>query len=371
MEVTIVDNFARRKWDEELGIRSLTPIASLTERLETWESLGMAEIRSCAIDVGDYPAMCDLLRTVRPDAVVHFGQQRSAPYSMIDREHAMRTLINNTAGNLNLLWALREASPETHLVKLGTMGEYGTPNIDITEGFIEIEHNGRKDTLPFPKMPGSFYHLTKVHDSDQIYFVCRSWRLRATDLHQGIVYGLNTDETAQAPRLINRFDYDHIYGTVLNRFCVQAALGRPLSIYGEGGQTRSFLNIRDTVRCVELAVRNPAQAGEYRVFNQYTQIFSVEQLANKVQTVGTEMGLDVQAAHLPNPRTEKAQHHYSTQNANLRALGLEPTLLSDETVAELITAAKRYAKHVDQSVIDPSITWDGRKNGNRVDKSTA
>ncbi len=359
MNVTIVDNLVRRKWDENLGIQSLTPITTIAKRLAALEHRGMPKIRFRNIDVGDYKAMSELLRTLRPQAIVHFGQQRSAPYSMIDRDHAIRTLINNTAGNLNLLWAIRENCPDTHLVKLGTMGEYGTPDIDIEEGFIEIRHKGRKDVLPFPKQPGSFYHLTKVHDSDQIYFVCRAWGLRATDLHQGIVYGLSTDETLKSRRLINRFDYDHIFGTVLNRFCVEAALGRPLTVYGEGGQTRTFLNIRDTVQCVEIAIRNPAAAGEYRVFNQFTEIFSVEQLAEKVARAGSKMGLDVRIEHLNNPRKEKEQHYYATRNANLLGLGLEPTLLTDATIVELIEAAQRYASRADASVIDPSIAWNG------------
>ncbi len=276
MEVIIADNFARRQWDAQLGVGSLTPIETMERRLEQWSACGR-RIDFVELDVTQYDPLCELLEREAPDAVVHFGQQRSAPYSMIDRDHAVRTLVNNTVGNLNLLWALREYAPQTHLVKLGTMGEYGTPNIDIEEGFIEITHKGRTDTLPYPKQPGSFYHLTKVHDSDQLYFVCRTWKLRATDLHQGVVYGVHTPQTAASPALVNRFDYDHVFGTALNRFCVQAALEHPLTVYGSGGQTRCFLNIRDTVRCVELAIRNPAEAGEYRVFNQFTEIFSVLQ----------------------------------------------------------------------------------------------
>ena len=357
MDVVIGDNFARRGWDADLGIESLTPPAPMNKRLKAWERFGTAPIAFHNVDVTDYIATRALLERTAPDAIVHFGQQRSAPFSMIDRDRAMLTLVNNTAGNLNLLWAIREAAPGAHLVKLGTMGEYGTPNIDIEEGFIEIEHKGRKDTLPFPKQPGSFYHLTKVHDSDQIYFTCRAWGLRATDLHQGIVYGIHTPQTRQAPDLSNRFDYDHIYGTVLNRFCVQAALGHPLTVYGSGGQTRAFLNITDTVRCVELAVRNPAQPGEYRVFNQFTELFSVRDLAQRVAAAAEALGLDVKIANMRNPRTEKETHHYATHNENLRALGFEPELLEDGTLREMIETAVQYRERIRPEIIAPAVDW--------------
>jgi UDP-sulfoquinovose synthase len=360
LDVVIADNFARRMWDRQLGVSSLTAISSMEERLSHWHALGGRRIDFVNLDVTEYEPLCALLANIAPQAIVHFGQQRSAPYSMIDRDHAIRTLINNTAGNLNLLWAMREYAPDAHLVKLGTMGEYGTPNIDIEEGFIEITHKGRADKLPFPKQPGSFYHLTKVHDSDQIYFVCRAWGLRATDLHQGVVYGVHTEQTARAAQLVNRFDYDHVYGTALNRFCVQAAIGHSLTVYGSGGQRRSFLNIRDTVRCVELAVRHPAQPEEYRVFNQFTEIFSVAQLAHQVARVASDMGLDVRIEHQENPRTEKEQHHYHTVNANLQNLGLEPTLLNDGTLRELIETAIAHGDRVDRNVIRPAISWKPR-----------
>ena len=210
-----------------------------------------------------------------PEAVIHYGEQPSAPYSMISRRHAVETQYTNVIGTLNLLFSMRDRVPDCHLVKLGTMGEYGTPNIDIEEGFIEIHHKGRTDTLPFPKLPGSLYHLSKVHDSHNIHFACRIWGLRATDLNQGVVYGIETEETAHDERLVTRFDYDEIFGTALNRFCVQAVIGHPLTVYGKGGQTRGALNIRDTLQCVELAVNNPGELGEFRVFNQFTEQFTV------------------------------------------------------------------------------------------------
>ncbi len=259
--IAIVDNFVRRQWDHELGAQTLTPIRPLVERLATWRELTGKKIESFVGDVTDYEFLSTMMTEFEPEAVVHFAEQRSAPYSMIDRQHAVFTQVNNVTGTLNLLYAVREFMPECHLVKLGTMGEYGTPNIDIEEGYIEIEHNGRKDVLPFPKQPGSFYHLSKVHDSHNIAFTCKAWGIRATDLNQGVVYGTLTDEVDLDEALINRFDYDEVFGTVLNRFCAQAALGHPLTVYGKGGQTRGFLDIRDTVRCVEIACLNPARAG--------------------------------------------------------------------------------------------------------------
>jgi UDP-sulfoquinovose synthase len=278
---------------------------------------------------------------------------------MIDRDRAVETLVNNTVGNLNVLWAMHEVAPDAHLVKLGTMGEYGTPNIQIEEGFITIEHKGRSDTLPFPKQPNSFYHLTKVSDSDQIFFACKAWKLRATDLNQGVVYGLETDETPADSPLVNRFDYDGIFGTVLNRFCVEAALGYPLTVYGKGGQTRAFLNIRDTVRCVALAVSSPAERGEFRVFNQFTEIFSVLELGERVKRVGATMGYDVTLEHVENPRTEREAHYYSTINEHLLGLGLRPHVLDDATVGSLIAAAAANRARIDPAQIAATVRWAG------------
>jgi UDP-sulfoquinovose synthase len=356
-EVTIVDNLVRREWDRELGLESLVPIASMRRRLDEWTRTTGRTIAFEQVDATDYAALCRVVRATAPDAIVHFGQQRSAPFSMIDHEHALRTHLNNTVANLNVLWALREHAPSAHLVKLGTMGEYGTPNIDVEEGFITIEHKGRTDTLPYPKTPGSFYHLTKVSDSDQIYFACRVWGLRATDLNQGVVYGVHTAETDASAALANRYDYDHIFGTVLNRFCVQAALGHPLTVYGLGGQTRSFLDIRDTVRCVEIALTNPAKVGEYRVFNQFTEMFSVNELAERVARVAGTLGFACEIAKIENPRFEREEHYYNCVNTNLRSLGLEPTLLSDETIAGLIQLADAYRDRVDLRLIPPRVTW--------------
>ncbi|CAF1208350.1 unnamed protein product [Rotaria sordida] len=358
-DVTIIDNLIRREWDFEHNLNSLVPICTIDERIQEWFRLTGKKIHFVNVDVTNYSEICKIINCEpKFDALVHFAQQRSAPFSMIDHEHAIRTHINNTVGNMNILWALHEYSPNTHLVKLGTMGEYGTPNIDVEEGFINIEYNGRSDRLPYPKQPGSFYHLTKVSDSDQINFTCRTWKLRATDLNQGIVYGYSTAEVDLSPILANRFDYDHIFGTVLNRFCIQAALGHPLTVYGIGGQTRSFIDIRDTVKCIEIACENPAKLGEYRVFNQFTEMFSVLQLAQLVQQVSeNQFNLKCKIAHIKNPRTEKEVHYYNCINTNLCSLGLQPTLLSNETIASLIELSTKYADRVNLKLIPPQVQW--------------
>jgi UDP-sulfoquinovose synthase len=364
-EVAIVDNFVRRQWDHELGVQTLTPIRPLAERLRVWHELTGRTAELFVGDVTDYDFLASFITNFQPESIVHFAEQRSAPYSMIDRKHAVSTQVNNVVGTLNLLFALRELQPDCHLVKLGTMGEYGTPNIDIEEGYIAIEHNGRKDVLPFPKQPGSFYHLSKVHDSHNIMFACKIWGLRATDLNQGVVYGTVTDEVAQDEALINRFDYDEVFGTVLNRFCVQAAIGHPLTVYGRGGQTRGFLDIRDTVRCVELACLHPASRGECRVFNQFTEQFSVLQIAQLVQAAGRKLGLAVDIDHLSDPRVESEDHYYNAKHSKLIDLGLQPHYLSDSLLDSLMNIAIRYRDRIDTSMFMPQVNWRNASNVRR------
>jgi UDP-sulfoquinovose synthase len=365
-QVSIVDNFARRQWDHELGVQTLTPIRTMPERLRTWSRISGEQIECLSGDITEYDFLSQAIKKLSPDAVVHFAEQRAAPYSMIDRKHAVFTQVNNVVGTLNLLFALREFRPDCHLVKLGTMGEYGTPNIDIEEGYIAIEHNGRKDVLPFPKQPGSFYHLSKVHDSHNIMFACRIWGLRATDLNQGVVYGTMTNESALDEDLINRFDYDEVFGTVLNRFCAQAAVGHPLTVYGKGGQTRGYLDIRDTVRCIELACLNPARTGECRVYNQFTEQFSVLELAHLVQAAGRNMNLDVEINHLPDPRVEAEEHYYNARHSKLVELGLKPHLLSESLLDSLLNIAIRYSDRIDQSLFMPKVNWRNAHNERRA-----
>jgi UDP-sulfoquinovose synthase len=367
--VSILDNYIRRQWDVDLGVETLTPIQSLRERVKAWEQLTGHTIGIFEGDVADYEFLSTAMQEMEPDAVVHFAEQRSAPYSMIDREHAVFTQVNNVVGTLNLLFALREFRPQCHLVKLGTMGEYGTPNIDIEEGYITIEHNGRKDVLPFPKQPGSFYHLSKVHDSHNMMFACKIWGIRATDLNQGVVYGTMTDEAALDEALINRFDYDDVFGTVLNRFCVQAAIGQPLTVYGKGGQTRGFLDIRDTVRCIEIACHNPAARGECRVYNQFTEQFSVLELAHLVESAARKLGVAVEIDHIPDPRVEAEQHYYNAKHSKLVDLGLQPHNLSDALLDSLMNIAVKYRDRVDASLMLPQVNWREPKNDRRMQMS--
>jgi len=370
-DVAIVDNFIRRLWDHELGAQTLTPIRSLSERLNVWNQLTGKTVDSFVGDIRDYEFLAEFVRTWEPEAIIHFAEQRSAPYSMIDRQHAVFTQLNNVEGTLNLLYAIHDLAPDCHLVKLGTMGEYGTPNIDIEEGYIKIEHNGRSDVLPFPKQPGSFYHLSKVHDSHNIAFACKIWGIRATDLNQGVVYGTETDEAAMDEALINRFDYDEVFGTVLNRFCAQAALGYPLTVYGKGGQTRGFLDIQDTVRCLEIACQNPAKPGEFRVFNQFTEQFSVLELAQMVQKAGEEIGLKVEIDHLPDPRVEAEEHYYNAKHSRLVDLGLKPHNLSDTLLDSMIHIAMRYRHRIDTSLFQPRVDWRKTRNERKATKAEA
>ena len=357
--VAVMDNFAKRRWEMELNVEPLIPIHTLHDRVKAWREVSGEQIELFVGDLRNYSAVEQVLEKFQPDAIVHYGEQPSAPYSMIDHNRASFTQVNNVTGTLNVLWAIRKVVPECRLVKLGTMGEYGTPNIDIEEGFIRIEHNGRHDVLPFPCQPGSFYHLSKVHDSHNMRFACRVWNLAATDLHQGVVYGIETDETRMDERLQTSFHYDEVFGTALNRFCVQAVAGIPLSVYGKGGQKRGFLNIRDTLRCIELAIVNPAKAGEYRVFNQFTETFSINELAELVVRQAGKLGIAAIIEPLDNPRVELEEHYYNPVHTKLLELGLEPRLLSDVLIDSVIERVKTYASRIKHDIVLPRVKWDG------------
>jgi UDP-sulfoquinovose synthase len=356
-DVHVIDNELRRRLHAEAGTDSLTPIVRLPERVEAWRDVTGREIGVTFGDLTDPAVVDDVIGATPPDAVVHFGEMPSAPYSMKDRERAVFTQTNNVVGTLNVLYAMRDRAPRAHLVKLGTMGEYGTPNIDIEEGFIEVRHNGRSDYLPFPKVPGSMYHLSKVHDSHNIHFACRVWGLRATDLNQGVVYGIRTQETALDDRLLTRFDYDDVFGTALNRFCLQAVIGHPLTVYGQGGQTRGYLNIEDTLRCVELAVLHPAEPGEFRVFNQFTEQFSVVELAELVRKAGAEIGMDVAIHPIENPRVEAEEHYYNAAHTKLLDLGLRPHLLDETLIESMFATIERFRDRVILDHILPRDRW--------------
>ncbi|MCZ6868507.1 MAG: NAD-dependent epimerase/dehydratase family protein [Gammaproteobacteria bacterium] len=363
-EVMVYDSLMRRHFDLENGFDSLVPITTPQERVAAWKEVTGKEVHLRIGDTRDWTLLSKAFQEFQPEALVHLGEQRTAPYSMMDREHALFTMDNNVLGTMNVLYALKDYAPDCHHVKLGTMGEYGTPNIDIEEGFIEINHNGRKDTLPFPKQPGSFYHLSKVHDSHNIMFACRIWGLRSTDLNQGVVYGIETEETKLDPRLATRFDYDQIYGTALNRFCAQAAVGYPITVHGKGGQTRGFINIRDTVRCIELAILNPPEEGGYQVFNQLTEQFSVLQLAELVQSTAPELGIEVALEHIENPRVELEEHYFNPVHTGLLKLGLQPHFLQGAVLIGMMQAAVANKDRVDKKLIAPTVSW--RKTDNAI-----
>jgi UDP-sulfoquinovose synthase len=353
-EVAVNDNFARRGYDEEMGVDSLVPIVSLQERLAAWGEHGGPAIAAYVGDLCDAEFVHRMVGEFRPQAIVHYAEQRAAPYSMIDQAHAAYTMTNNVIGNLNVMYAIAEIDRNIHLVKLGTMGEYGTPNIDIEEGWLDVEHNGRRDRVLYPKKPGSFYHCTKVHDSHNIEFGCRAWGLRATDLNQGIVYGADTEETVLSPKLATRFDYDGVFGTVLNRMVIQAVLGHPLTVYGNGSQTRGLINIVDTVECIRLAAENPADRGEFRVFNQLTETMSVKGIA---ETIAEQYPGEVTIRHIENPRVEAEDHYYNVVHTSLEGLGLRPTLLGTTLIDHLFAVVERYRDRVDPVAIEATVKW--------------
>ncbi len=355
--VAVLDNFAKRDWEAELGVKPLLPIPSLEQRIHAWREVTENDIDLFVGDLTDYGFVENVIDGFRPDTIVHYGEQPSAPYSMIDARHAAFTQSNNVVGNLNVLFAIRDRSPETHLVKLGTMGEYGTPDIDIEEGYLTVAHKGRSHTFLYPKTPGSMYHLSKVHDSHNIHFATRIWGLRATDLNQGVVYGLETDDTALDRRLATSFHYDEVFGTALNRFCVQAAIGHPLTVYGKGGQTRGYLNIRDTIQCVALAAANPADAGELRVYNQFTEQFTVLELAERVKAAATHLGWDVTIEHSRNPRKESEEHYYNARHSKLLDLGLKPTLLNEELIDTMLLKIADQRDRIDPTTLVQNVRW--------------
>jgi UDP-sulfoquinovose synthase len=365
-EVGVADNFARRSYDEELGVESLVPICTLDERLAAWKEISGKELRSYVGDLCDAAFTHQMVADFRPEAIVHYAEQRAAPYSMIDQAHAVYTQTNNVVGNLNVMYAIADTDRDIHLVKLGTMGEYGTPNIDIEEGWIEIEHNGRRDRMIYPKRPPSFYHCSKVHDSTNIEFGCRIWGLRATDLNQGVVYGADVEATKADPRLATRFDYDGVFGTVLNRMVIQAVLGHPLTVYGNGSQTRGLINLVDTVECIRLACENPADRGEFRVFNQMTESLSIRQIA---ETVSEAYPGETTIEHLPNPRVEEENHYYNVKHSALEELGLKPTLLSTTLIDHLFDVVERNKDRVDLEAIMPTVDW--RSTSNPLPKAAA
>lgn len=367
-EVAGADLLLRREWVAEVGSVSAQPIASPEERLRAFRERFGCDLDFRIGDLTDYGFVERIFAEFQPEAVVHLGQMPSAPYSMIDQAHCVWTQQNNIVNNLNLLWAIKEAAPDAHLVKLGTMGEYGTPNIDIPEGFFEIEYRGRRDRLPFPRQAGSWYHQSKVHDSHNTQFASRIWGLRATDIMQGVVFGTQIPEMGDDLRLRSRLDFDQCFGTAINRFCCQAVIGHPLTLYGIGGQTRGFLPLRDSVICLRLAVENPPQPGEFRVFNQFENAYSIGELAGMVQEVGRDIGLDVEIGHYENPRAELEEHYYNPDRQHLLDLGYQPTpdikSVMKRMMKDLLGNKGRIEAHAEALV--PDIRWDATRKRSSI-----
>lgn len=356
-EVLAVDNYLRRRIAQETCSEALIPTPNLQDRVEIFKSAGGKPVEVVIGDCTDYRTVSRLIADFRPDTIVHYAEQPSAPYSMMGFDQARLTLNNNLGVTFNVIWAVMEHAPECHIVKLGTMGEYGTPDIDIEEGWIDIEHNGRTDRFLYPRQAGSLYHTTKVLDTDLLWFYVRTHGLRVTDLMQGPVYGLFTAESELDNRLLPNFHYDDIFGTVVNRFLVQAVSGVPLTVYGKGGQTRGYLNLLDTLQCVELAMLNPPDKGELRILNQFSEQFTVNELAGKIQQAGAAVGLDVQVKSVENPRKELENHYYNAKHSGLLELGLKPHLLTEEVLVEMFTKVLAYRDNIDTRKILPRVKW--------------
>jgi len=356
-EVAVVDNYLRRQICQEEDVEALFDVPNLHERVQYWKECSGRDIRLFIGDLCDWSFVAQVFQDFSPEGIVHYAEQPAAPYSMLNRRAAMLTLNNNLTVTANVIFAVREFCPQAHIVKLGTMGEYGTPKIDIEEGWIEIEHKGRKDKFLYPRQASSLYHTTKIMDTDLLWFYVRMWGLKVTDLMQGPVYGLITEETGDDERLFPFFNYDEMFGTVLNRFVVQAVAGYPLTVYGKGGQTRGYLNIKDTLNCVRLSLEKPADEGQLRIFNQFTETFSVNELAERVQRVGTEMGLDVQINSVENPRKEAEEHYYNPTHTGLLELGLQPNLLNDEVLIEMLKIVIKHKDNIHQRKIFRKVKW--------------
>ena len=356
-EVMAVDNYLRRRLMRDIDCEALFDVPNLHERARLWAEKSGHEVAVRIGDLDDWTFIASVFEEFRPEAIIHYAEQPSAPYSMLDRRAARLTLDNNLGVTFNVIHAMNEFTPDAHLVKLGTMGEYGTPNIDIEEGWIEIEHKGRKGKFLFPRAAGSFYHTTKVLDTDMLWFYVRMWDLRVTDLMQGPVYGFATDETGEDDRLMPFLNYDEVFGTVLNRFMVQAAAGYPLTVYGKGGQTRGYLHMKDALQCVQLAVENPVEPGELRVLNQFVETFSVNDLAGHVKASGERLGLKVEIKSLPNPRKEAEDHYYNPVHTGLLDLGLKPNKLTDETMDEMMGLTLKYRDRIVNERIFRGVKW--------------
>ena len=370
-EVTGLDNFSRRALVSDVEGFSLTPILPISVREHYLRSFPNFIDSVFGVNLDDYYTLDSLLKLIKSDVIVHLAEQPSAPYSMKDVRASMDTQYRNVLGTLSLLWAMKKNCPEVHLVKIGTMGEYGTPNCDIPEGEIPnqcledrwdemgaiVNHPCPMAGLPFPKSPNSFYHLSKVHDTNNIIFACKNWGLTSTDIMQGVVFGTKTDYSNNDEQELTRFDYDEYFGTAINRFCVQAIIEHPLTVYGKGSQTRGFLPLKDSIQCLQIAIENPPKAGEYRVLNQFENIYSINNLADMICAEASDYGLHVGIAHIPNPRKELEHHYYNPTHEKLFSLGYNPTIEIREEINLLIQSILPYKDRVIEEVIMPKTNW--------------
>ncbi len=356
-EIAVADNYMRRTLMVEEGVEPLYSVPDLEQRVKYWKTKTGISISTYIGDLANWDFMFRIIDEFRPDAVVHYAEQPSAPYSMLNRKAASLTLHNNLGVTANLIFAVKEIDPDIHVIKLGTMGEYGTPNIDIEEGWLDVEHKGRKHKFLYPRQAGSLYHTTKIMDTDLLWYYIRIWDLKVTDLMQGPVYGVFTDESDGDENLMTFLSYDEIFGTVLNRFIVQAVAGIPLTVYGKGGQTRGYLNIKDTLNCIRLSVENPAVSGELRIFNQFTETFSVNELADRVVDAARHFDLSVDINHMENPRKEMEEHYYNPANTGLLELGLKPHFLTESVLQELLGKVLVHKDRIDTKKIVRGHKW--------------
>jgi UDP-sulfoquinovose synthase len=355
--VLAIDNYLRRRLARDIGSEPLIATAELGARCDRFAALSGKRIEHRLLDCTDSDELARVFQDFAPDAVVHCAEQPSAPYSMMGHDQARLTLHNNLFTTFAAIWAVKRAAPQCHIIKFGSLGEYGTPNIDIEEGWIEIDHKGRKERFLYPRAGGSLYHTSKVLDTDLLWFEARIGGLRVTDLMQGPVYGHCSDEAGGDVGLFPHFHYDDVFGTVINRFVTQAAAGVPLTVYGKGSQARGYLDLRDTVQCVALVAGKPPPPGKMRIYNQFTEIFSVRELAERVRRVGRDLGLDVAIQSLPNPRQEREEHYYRPAHDGLLKLGLQPHYLSDERVAAMIEFVGLHRDAIDSRKILPRVSW--------------
>lgn len=363
-KVCLIDNFSKRKIEIDNGINPLQILSPLKTRVRDWNKFiknNKKKIQFYSGDILNQRFISRVLSKFKPDHIIHYGEQPSAPYSMMGKGEAEFTQKNNILGNLNLLFAVKRVCPNAHIIKLGTMGLYGTPNIDIEEGYIKIKHKGRTDKALFPMRPHSFYHLSKAADSMNLEFVCRVWGFRVTDLHQGVVYGVNTKETDYKKEFITSFHYDHIFGTVLNRFLAQAVTNYPLTVYGSGEQVRTFLNIKDTLQCIFLSIKNPAKKYEYKVRNQFTEKFSIMELAQKIKKAGVKLGLKVKIKKIDNPRVEKKKHYYNPINKEFNKIGLKPIKLNETFIINSLKYLIKHKDKINKNVFYPKVRWKNKK----------